>query len=364
MSTEKTAPEERKALIEIYVRFNDDMEKDYCFQVAPTAMFRDLLDIFKLLPISLRPSVFYHSNPVGFYVSTAPGYLTEDGHVLFSYEVWEERFMKKVALDDVISQHCWPGQLVVPIWEHKDFAFYSFVAFLLVWLYTDLPDFLSPTPGLCLTNQMSNLTAWALRKFGYDRLAQLVIDDVQGETLVGAQCFFFVFHIIKVAAIFFLIYTGQFNPRTLNRFVKSKVPPVTREKLVQLGWTGSKRANADEYKDYYRDYKIKEYGGMVAAHQAGLFQRLKKLGVFLGEGEGYNTPLSPDTRLGDAGEKLVLSYEYFAKLGSYFEQTVQDKEPAELTAAIKQFRRYGFLHSDDEIRAIVAARKTTGDSRL
>lgn len=361
----KMSEKDQDSALEIYVRFNDDMEKDYCFQVSTTTAFRDLLKIFDTLPISLRPNIFYDPRPIGFQVSTAPGYLTEDGALLFSYETSQKKYIKNVKLDETVAKNCWPGQLVLPVWEFNSFAYYSFCSFLLVWLYTDLPDFVSPTPGICLTNQLSRLAAMLAMYFGYPRIAEIVISDVQEPAMIGAQCVFFVFHILKTLAIFFVIYTGMFNPARVFRFGKKETKEVTKDVLIELGWTGSKRANADEYKDFYREYKIKELGGMVPAHQAGLFQKLKKLGVFLGDGEGFNTPISAKNKFSDIGEKkFVLSYEYFVKLGEFFEGHTQDKEAAGLNDAIKQFRRYGLLHSDAEISEIVSKRKEEGDSKL
>ena len=77
------ANEEEIAFLDVYVRFNQDSERDYCFQINTKTTFGDLFKIFETLPIALRPSVFYHTQPIGFQKSTAPGYLTEDGNFLF-----------------------------------------------------------------------------------------------------------------------------------------------------------------------------------------------------------------------------------------------------------------------------------------
>ncbi|KAM9916602.1 hypothetical protein OXX80_013558, partial [Metschnikowia pulcherrima] len=63
MSEKEIAPE---SALEIYLRFNDDMEKDYCLQITATTTFRDLFKVFKTLPISLRPNLFYDPEPVSF----------------------------------------------------------------------------------------------------------------------------------------------------------------------------------------------------------------------------------------------------------------------------------------------------------
>lgn len=375
---------EESGFLETYVRFNDDLEKDYCFQVKNSSVFKDLYKIFKTLPISLRPNMFYNSLPIGFTVSTAPGYLTDDGALLFSYETSDEKYLKKVSINDKISDNIWPGQLIIPIWEFNSFGFYSFLTFLLVWLYTDLPDFISPTPGLCLTNQVSKLAAYLVTNLGYEKLAKTLTDDIQAPVSNLAQIGFFIFHIIKVSVIFLFIHTGAFNPIKLFRWKRSDVPQtITKEGLISIGWTGVRRACPDEYKDFYRDYKIKEYGGMVPAHQAGLFDKLKNLGVFLGDGEGFNTPLDNKSTLKDLlpppeeqdveekpgmrdDSKLIkftLNYEYFAQLGEFF-QRYTAQEDSNLVEAIKQFRRYGILHSPEVVQKIVTNRKKFGDAKL
>ena len=112
MVEDKKEPE---SALEIYVRFNDDMEKDYCLQVTSQTLFRDLFKVFETLPIALRPNLFYDPKPVRFVVLTAPGYLTDDGALLFSYETGLEKYQKRVSLDDTVAKKCWPGQLILPV---------------------------------------------------------------------------------------------------------------------------------------------------------------------------------------------------------------------------------------------------------
>lgn len=357
---EKSETELTSSSLEVYVRFNDDIEKDYCLQITSSTTFRDLLKVFTTLPISLRPSLFYDPVPKGFVVSTAPGYLTEDGSLLFSYDTNKKEYRKKVALDTLVAKECWPGQLILPIWEFNYFMFYSFILLLGAWLYTDLPDFISPTPGICLTNQMTRGLATVADKFGYGQAAQALIEDILAPVGVTGQCLFFVFHIIKLAALFFIIYGGVFNPTRLIRI--GKLPEVTKETLIELGWTGSKRATIDEYREEYRDYKIKEYGGMVPAHQAGLFNKLKNLGCHLGDGEGFNTPVGKNESAEVVDGKLPMSYKLLIKQGEFFEQHVADFDAQQMNEAIKQFRRFGLLHSNEALAKIVETRKAASAS--
>lgn len=350
--------EAEESFLDIYIRFNADSDKDYCFQVKLTTTFKDLLKIFSTLPIALRPSVFYNPMPLGFRVSTSPGYLTEDGNFLFDEKA--EKIYKSVPQNEEISKHCWPGQLILPIWEFNSFGYYAFVAFLLTWLYTDLPDFISPTPGICLTNQVARGLIWALKYFDYPNLAVKLENDLFEDASVYAQCFYFAFHLFKCFALWVSLYFGVFNPIKLFRITPGSVKlKVTREELLEVGWTGTAKSDINDYRDYYREYKIKEYGGMVSAHRAGLFSQLGSLGTQLGEGEGYNTPIDQKLTLEDdlKGPKLVLNYEYFTQLGITFTMYIQDKEGQELVDCIKQYRRYGLLHSNKKIKEIVAHRK-------
>ncbi|KAI3405365.1 GSF2 [Candida oxycetoniae] len=364
---------EEIAYTDIYVRFNDDQEKDYCFQINTKTRFRDLDRIFETLPLSLRPSIFYHARPIGYRKSTSPGYLTEDGNFIFDNDAGKIK-SSIFPPDELINNHVWPGQLILPEWEFNYFAFYSLVLALLAWLYTDLPDFISPTPGICLTNQITRVLSSIAVKYGYNGLAAKLMEDIEDDVSIPLQCIFFAFHVIKLFFLFGFLYTGVFNPIKLlrfNLFGNSNVKlNVTKEELVELGWTGTKKATIDDYKDYYRELKIEEHGGMIPAHQAGLFQVIKHLGVQLKEGEGYNTPLVKENMdrplkeiVREAQEdasnfKFKLSYEWFVELGYVFAAQSQDKEGKELTDLIKQFRRYGLIASNEKIKTVVQARKS------
>ncbi|EMG45996.1 GSF2 Glucose-signaling factor 2 [Candida maltosa Xu316] len=352
--------------LDIYIRFNSDVEKDYCFQINTNTTFKDLYKIFDTIPLSLRPSVFYHAKPIGFKKSISPGYLTQDGNFVFDDDA--ESKTVRVKDSDLVNDHVWPGQLILPVWEFNDFGFYSFLAFLVCWLYTDLPDFISPTPGLCLTNQMTKFLCWVARLFGQDRMADIIIKDLYDPVSVGAQIAFFVFHIIKVLFLFGFLYTGLFNPIKVFRLPsRSTGLDVTKDELIKIGWTGIRKATIDEYKEYYRDCKIKQYGGMIQAHRAGLFETLKDLGVQLEEGEGFNTPMTEENKLRPMKEiieaakkpnfKLKVSYEYFAELGYVFGMLVDNKSGSELSALIKEHRRYGLLVASERIEKVVKGRK-------
>lgn len=355
--TEKTNLDD-DGFLECYIRFNDDSEKDYCFQVKVNTRFNELFKIFDSLPISLRPSVFYHSRPVGFQVCDSPGYLTEDGAILFDDKSRSPKYLQNIDLNDKIGSKIWPGQLIAPVWQHNDFGFYSFVSLLLVWLYTDLPDFISPTPGICLTNQLSKLVYSILMYFDKPKIAAPFIEDLTNDIGIVPQIVFFVFHLIKCGSIFLFLYLGIFNPIKVFKFLGPKGPSeITREQLLEIGWTGSKRATIEEYKEYYRNYRIKQYKSMVEAHHDGLFDRLKSIGVLLDDTEGFNTPIdsklsTDDMKKGD----FKLNYQYLAHLGNNFENYIK-QDDLDVNEAVKQFRRYGLLSCDELVREIVDARK-------
>lgn len=363
--------ESESGYIEVYIRFNKDFEKDYCFQLKTSETFKDLNKIFTSLPIALRPNLFCASVPIGYEISTSPGYLTEDGSLLFDYDTETPRYVKSVSLSDKVADKVWPGQLILPKWETNYFNLYSVVAALLVWLYTDLPDFISPTPGICMTNQVSRYAAKLALHFGQDKLASALLSEIIEPVSITAQCVFFVCHILKLVFIFLVLWSGAFNPISMRiPFISAPVKDikeVTKEDLMALGWTGSKRASPEEYKDFYRDYKIKEHGGLVEAHKAGVFETLQRLGVFLGDGEGFNTPLDNKTTmkglLEEDNEKFTMNYEYLAHLGQFFELYCEG-ENIRINDLIKQFRRYGVLHSSATIRKIVDQRKALGDAKI
>ncbi|CAI5757764.1 unnamed protein product [Candida verbasci] len=360
--------EKEIAYLDVYIRFNDDQEKDYCFQVNTATKFKDLFAIFKTLPISLRPNVFYNSQPIGFKKSISPGYVTEDGNFLF-----DEDAMKKVEIiksnDFLINNEVWPGQLILPIWQFNSFNFYSFISFLLVWLYTDLPDFISPTPGICLTNQITKLLAKIAIYFNQQKIAVNLLEDIENEVGLVPQSLFFVFHILKLLVIFVILWSGVFNPIKVLRLPGSipKDINIAKEELVKLGWTGTRKATIEEYKEYYREFKINEHGGMIKAHQAGLFNTVKYLGAQLGESEGYNTPLIKENmnatiqnlieKANEPDFKLKISYNYFQELGFIFAANAENKEGSELAELIKQYRRYGLLVSNNRLKQIVKAKK-------
>jgi len=361
--------EAEDAVFEIFIRMNDENEKDYCFNVGINDTFESLFKVFDSLSISLRPNIFYLQKPIGFKVSDDPGYLTDNGGLLYNFKA--DKFTKKVKLTDKISDHCWPGQLVLPIWKEDSFVHYSIIAALLTWLYTDLPDFISPTPAICLTSQVSRLLAYGATMFDYNELAaDLLKETAPNHNSIGAQCCFFAIHIVKIIMIYLFFYTGIFNPYSLNPIKMhyltkhDKIDENKKMELVKLGWTGTRKATIEEYREFYREYKIKEAGGLVKANKQGLFPKLRNPGVELKFGEGFQSDLKNQSTLKDLEAdptKFILNYEWFALIGENYEEYLAN-EATDKSQAVKNFRRYGPLVSNERIQKIVEGRK--GKSEL
>lgn len=352
---ETETPIDPDSYFDIYIRFNDDLEKDYCFQVNDETKFADLFHIFRSLPLSLRPSVFYHGQPTNFRISTSPGYLTSDGALLFDYNA--EKLSRAIpSVNEKIVDHVHPGQLILPQWEFNSFAYYAFVSALLVWLYTDLPDFISPTPGLCLTNFVTKIATNVLEKVGQHALAKRMVDDINEPVSHLLQGTFFVMHFFKCLIIYFVLYSGMFNPIKIIRFGNKGVKlDVSHQELIEMGWTGSRRATPDDYVEHYRNYKIEQHGGLVPAHQAGVFDSLKNLGSVLKAGEGFDTPLGTKASLEEIEKsgKFLLTDAYSKELRREFTDFLATKPELEMVTYIKQYRRYGLLYSDEKIKKIV-----------
>ncbi|GMM34053.1 Gsf2 protein [Saccharomycopsis crataegensis] len=306
---------------EIYIRFNEDQDKDYAFHIDSDTTFEDLQNIFKTLPISLRPSVFYDTKPAKFGYSTSPGYLTANGGLLYNYNADQPRFTKypKSQLDKV-SDYVWPEQLILPSWNFNHFHNLNVILLLLAWLYTDLPDFISPTPGICLTNVIFKLLAFLIISFTEDDnhpwAKNILKETALNNTGKPGQIIFFVFHVLKCLMIYSVMYFGIANPyeanylvlfgRRMKNFVYSSLLSISTtnasqelsaEKLLKIGWTGTRKVCIDDYIDFYRNHIIAEHGGVVKAHTKGILKDLNsRFGVLLGEGEGFETPLPKNHR--------------------------------------------------------------------
>ncbi|ODV96225.1 hypothetical protein PACTADRAFT_49610 [Pachysolen tannophilus NRRL Y-2460] len=377
ISEEKVTMEggKKNDILEIYVRMNADLEKDYCFNFKSSETFQSLFKIFSTLPVQLTPSIFYDKYPIGFEVSTAPGFLTENGGLLFSYEAdnRKKNYLVKVDNEDILGEKCWPGQLIFPVWQVSNARVFTIASLLFGWLYTDLPDFISPTPGICLTNQISRVLSYlALVLLDNKGLSESLYAETIEIISIPRQCFFFALHLLKVLFVFGFLYSGIFNPYSLNPLdIIGKKADVTKDELLSIGWTGSKKGTIDEYKEYYRELKIKQAGGVVEANKSGLLRRLRRTGVDLGKDEGFNTkiPTTQEEKNALTLEKMrklnkfKLNYDYISKIESIFQNKIS-KGSSNVAQDIKLFRKFGPLESNDEIKEIVQQRLERGDGDI
>ncbi|ODV83489.1 hypothetical protein CANARDRAFT_9549 [[Candida] arabinofermentans NRRL YB-2248] len=358
-----TSSDAKLPSFDIYIRMNSDDEKDYCFQVTPDQKFSSLFDIFKTLPLNLTPSIFYELTPIAFQVSKCPGFLSRTGGLLFGDDATNKKYLVNVSNDDLISEKCWPGQLINPIFQERTFFKYTVYSALLTWLYTDLPDFISPTPGICLTNWGTKGLCYAIDHWlGKPQIAKNIYDDMFSDTTIVGQCVFFIFHFFKVLIIWVALYIGLANPYSL---VGKKPPTIEREDLLRIGWTGAKKASSMNYKQHYREMKIKEAGGILKAHHEGLLETLKNNGVELGKGEGFQTPIDlKNVKSFESvknNKKFVLTYEYLSKLETHFHRVNAKLDDQEFNIRYKDLRTYGPLDIPDDLKEYVDARIALGD---
>lgn len=331
--------------LDVYIRMNEDPTKDYCFNVASTAPVSSLFKVFETIPILLSPSYFFHSMPVGFAVSVHPGYLTAEGALLFGEKAHHSKWLKTLPLDEPIGEQIAEGQLVVPLWKPNNTRQYTVIAFLLIWLYLDLPDFISPTPGLA----PSNLIFWLADEFLLAPQVPSENDGIFSNRYL--QILFFVFHLAKVSFIYLILWNGAWHPKSLRPYGKKialKVPE--HEELSIIGWTGARRLPPSSWEGKYHDYRTNRAGGVVEAFKQGIF--LKPTGYELKEGEGWNAlahrkleEVDVDLDLLDSEGKFVVSRKYFLELAKPLSQTISQKSstPAEDLEMIKNFRSFGYL---------------------
>ncbi|KAG7841279.1 hypothetical protein KL941_005376 [Ogataea angusta] len=348
--------EKQEYALDVYIRMNLDDEKDYCFEVKKTQTFRDLFQIFETLPLALCPSIFYNRVPKGFMVSRCPGELTAEGGVLFGHQADKPEWLTRVSNDDLVVSKVWPGQLLLPIWEEKTFLTYSIYAALLTWLYTDLPDFISPTPGIALTTWVCKGICYLVEKYHDAGFAEHLRGELLSESGKVLQCVFFFFHVLKVLIIFGSLNFGAVNPYSFT----GKPPAITKEDLIRIGWTGSRKVTLEAFKEDYRKYRIEKAGGLMAAHKAGSLSKLSQTTITLGEGEGFNTPLDTKGKLTlkdlEDQDKFFLTLDLIIAQEKFFHEQHADLDEMEFAKAYKKFRNYGPFETSPQIKKIVEKR--------
>ncbi|SCU79730.1 LADA_0B02806g1_1 [Lachancea dasiensis] len=373
--------------MEICVRLNEDCENDYTFQVNKDDTFEPkLMKMFdeKVGLASfmvLRPSLFYKKMPKGLQKSMHPGYLTENGCLLFHYDCDNKEYREALDLKNKkIWEQMWPGQLVLPQWELSHTNILVFVGIMLAWLYTDLPDLVSPTPGICFTNQISRGLIVVARHYGYNAIAEKLSEEVQVNSAgTAAQWLFFALHVFKVLFVALVFYTGLVNPLTFNpvRIYQTRSAVATKDTaslkaiLQSIGWVGAKRATYDDYRDTYYNYRLEKAGGLVPAYKSGVMKAAATPGVILEKGEGFQTPL--DKRFTEStfktmekSRKLVLSEEYLIQLEKDLQAQVKacEGDVPKINQEIRKFRRFGLFECGPELARLVQLRQEVAAAEL
>lgn len=362
--------------IDVYIRMNDDPERDYCFNVNRSAPVSRLHEIFMTLPMALSPSYFYEPIPVGFKVSTHPGFLTSEGALLFARDAAKPgSYLRPIDQNKEIGEAVWEGQLFVPIWRPHTRRILVVASLLLGWLYFDLPQYITPTPGYSPTMIVSGLLEYVLPSGAVSSKAVETMAGPDGGSHLIQWMFFFV-HIIKVAIIALVLYTGLINPVTTNPLkarteVKSKGAQLTPEKLLAIGWTGTHRATPAQWREANRKNQLDRVGGVGKAYNMGILEQLRFAGVYLGPGEGFNTPLpvsnnnknvDSESKLDHSSDKFILSNEYYKLLLQDISLKLHDKalSDREKNALLKTFRSSGPVFGPEELQAIYKTRKALG----
>ncbi|VEU22924.1 DEKNAAC104287 [Brettanomyces naardenensis] len=344
---------------DVYIRFNGDEERDYCFQVRPETTFGDLIEIFKTLPLNLSPSIFFERIPSHFQLSTSPGVLTMEGGILFGEDAEKKKFLKTMRNSDLIATKAWPGQLIVPVFPERTFVKSSVIAALAVWLYTDLPDAISPTPGHSLLTLLVSIAAYVMTNYlNMAEQSAKMVENTLTPAPITAQCIFFGIHVVKVLVIYFILWVGGFNPYSMF----GRAPSIDREDLVKIGWTSAKKADVMDFTKEYRDYRTNLAGGILKAHQIGLLDKLRRSSVALGSGEGFQSPLV-DELPKDTPEdgKFRLSFKYLKQQEEFFQERYSKVSDIEFATEYKHLRRFGPFDAPESIEKLAEERIKLGN---
>ncbi|EDO18356.1 hypothetical protein Kpol_1013p27 [Vanderwaltozyma polyspora DSM 70294] len=370
--------------MEVYVRFNDDVEHDYAFQLDENDtidnkiknIFSEDSNVGLSSVMVLRPTVFHERIPIGYSKSVHPGYLTEGGCLIFHYEAGSEKYRVKLDEKTPLMKQLWSGQLILPKWKLSKKNIFIYVTLMLLWLYTDLPDCISPTPGICLTNCLSRALIPVAERFELYHVADKLREEIAvNYSGVLAQWGFFFLHILKILFITLTLTIGMVNPLSFNPwiFIKMRVltdTPVTphlKKVLHSIGWLGARRANYDDYQQNFYAYQIGKYGGVVQARRAdkNIISIAARPGFSLGKGEGFQSPLeerftASTFKTLEEKKMFILSEEYFAALEENLKENVDlcQGDIGKMNNEIRRFRRYGLYECNDKIKKLVSDRKS------
>lgn len=339
-----------------------------------------MTQIFHAIPYPLSPSYFYARLPQGYKASRAPGFLTAEGTLLFGPEAEnygedgnsakDSRWLAPLAPRALIGDVVYEGQLVVPVWRRVEHRFLGVLSALGIWLYLDLPQYVTPTPGIA---PMMVTSAWLDRLFpeaaanAAAAAAPPAAGDIDFNTHTWQWAFFLV-HVAKVVLLFLIISSGVFNPISLNplahRALRRSPPDVARMK--KFGPTGDRKASIAEWRLEHARTAIKAAGGIGAAATAPAYlAELRSAGVVLGPGEGWATSrerfLLPPSEKDEPTTRgrFFLSVEYYRDCYNYL-RPILDNANASFTDRedeLAHFRRYGPREGSKELKAYYTERK-------
>lgn len=265
-----------------YLRLYDEYDKDYCFVLKNNQPVNSLYNIFKTIPFCLSPSYFYDSSPCEIKLSSHPGFLTTEGGILFTKDASKPEYLVSISQDAKIKDVAWDGQLFVPIWKFNSRRFYTIIAVLCGWLYLDLPQYITPTPGLAPT-----LLGHKLLDYWVPPSPELSAEDPAFNSVTW-QWVFFVLHILKVLFIFMLFQTGSLNPFSLNPYNRrsNRKKNIDEYLLKSIGWTATRKSTINDWRLAHSKNVIGKVG-VGYAHQNNLWSKIRFAGVYLDNDEGY-----------------------------------------------------------------------------
>lgn len=328
------------------------------------AQVSKLREIFKTLPMALTPSYLYHRYPTGFKISKQPGFLTSQGALLFSKTASQEQFLKPAIERFTFEQQVWEGQLFVPVWEPHLLRFLTSVSLLMIWLYLDLPQYITPTPGISpsilIMKQLDKILGTSMSV----TISSTSDSDVQS---ILWEWIFFAFHVLKVIVVWVILFFGAINPISFNplKWRESQRVELTQTQLLAIGWTGARRVSPAEWREENRLHQIKRAGGISEAFKKGILNELPKAGLFLGMGEGFDTPTTNITEKNVDG-KFLLSPKYFKTLYKSITAELKRKDMSdeEKGALLKSFRRSGPLDGPELLQSMYKERMKLGPGTI
>lgn len=323
-----------------------------------------LVEIFKTLPMALTPSVFYRRVPVGFKVSQQPGFLTSEGALLFPKTADDERFLKVLDMNALIKDSVWEGQLIVPVWARHEGHLLGIWSVLLIWLYLDLPQYITPTPGISPTILVMRLVD--LISNSPQVIAEVAAPvEEKGWNGMVSQWIFFSLHVFKILIVWMIIYLGAVNTLSLNPLSLFSTKKLGQQDLINIGWTGARRITPLDWREENRNAQIKAAGGVGAALASGLLERLPTAGVYLGYGEGWNTPIGNEASTNEEG-MFLLCPKYYKQLYEDISVELHDDDVSDekKNDLLKSFRRTGPVLGPQSLRDVYEERKKRGHGNL